>query len=254
MPKKVRPASNRGVRKNGFMDSDTATLWIGTYPAAGSDPGSGEGIWQVTLDRRTGKLGNPRLAITTPSPSFLGWHPSGTMLYAVSEVAEGAVSAFQFVEGELQHSSTVATGGASPCHLYANQDQLWVANYSDGVVTQIHLDDDGVPTGDPIFHRHEGSGPNTERQDGPHAHYVHDTGHEIWVSDLGTDELRRFTASGANGIAAELPPGTGPRHLATLPGGAVVVVGELDAQLHVIGEGGAVLSSQAVHEIGRAHV
>lgn len=228
------------------MDRDTAKLWIGTYPAEGSEPNSGEGIWQVTLDRRSGKLSDARLVITTPSPSFLALHPSGTVLYAVSETAPGEVSAFALADGGLTHLRTVPTGGESPCHVYAGEDTLWVASYSDGVVMQIRLDDDGVPSGEPQPHRNTGSGPNPERQEGPHAHYVHDVGNgEVWVSDLGTDELRRFTASGPDGIAAVLPPGTGPRHMATLPGGAVVVVGELDARLHVLTPPeGALLSSR----------
>ncbi|NJC21235.1 6-phosphogluconolactonase (cycloisomerase 2 family) [Arthrobacter pigmenti] len=239
---------------------ETAKLWIGTYPANGTDPGSGEGIWQVTLDRRTGKLSVARLAITTPSPSFLALHPSSPVLYAVSETAQGEVSAFAHDDGGLTHLRTVPTGGSSPCHIYAQQHTLWVANYGDGVVTQISLDD-GVPTGEFQAHEHSGSGVNKDRQEGPHAHFVHEAGagqRELWVSDLGTDELRRFTSSGADGIAAVLPPGTGPRHAVALPGraggagegggvssAAVVVVGELDARLHVISvPDGAVLSSQ----------
>ncbi|MHA7247202.1 lactonase family protein [Arthrobacter tecti] len=249
---------------------ETAKLWIGTYPANGTEPGSGEGIWQVTLDRRTGKLSDASLAITTPSPSFLAFHPSSPVLYAVAETAQGEVSAFAHDDGGLTHLRTVPTGGSSPCHVQAQQHTLWVANYGDGVVTQISLDDDGVPTGEFQAHQHSGSGVNKDRQEGPHAHFVHEVVSgagqgELWVSDLGTDEFRRFNSAGPDGIAAVLPPGTGPRHAVALPGGAdsagagegagegagaregaVVVVGELDARLHVLSvPDGAVLSSQA---------
>ena len=230
------------------MDSDIVNLLIGTYASDGAEPGSGEGIWRVTLDRRSGALSGDHLITTTTAPSFLALHPSGNMLYAVQETEQGQVSAFS-VQGEnLLLQATVPTGGSFPCHLLAFNDALWVANYGDGVVSRLDLNDDGEPTGMPAVYRNSGSGPNSERQEGPHAHFVHDTGNgSVWVSDLGTDEIRRFTVSGPDGLAAVLPPATGPRHQAALPGGAVVVVGELDSRLHVLASdgSGSILSSVA---------
>jgi 6-phosphogluconolactonase (cycloisomerase 2 family) len=228
-----------------LMDNDTVQLLVGTYPADGAEPGSGEGIWRVTLDRRSGALGAGQLAITTTAPSFLALHPSGRVLYAVGETEQGEVSAFSLYGDQLRHLRTVPTGGSFPCHLLASGEALWAANYGDGVVTRLDLNDDGEPLEAPAVYRNAGSGPNQERQEGPHAHYVHDAGNgSVWVTDLGTDEVRRFTRSGPDGLAAVLPPGTGPRHLAALAGGAVVVVGELDSRLHVLSVGnGSVLSS-----------
>lgn len=228
------------------MNSDTVQLMIGTYPADGAEPGSGEGIWRVNLDRRSGVLSGEELAITTTAPSFLALHPSGRVLYAVGETEQGEVSAFSVDGDDLTHLSTTPTGGAFPCHLLASQEALWVANYGDGVVTRLDLNGDGDPAKAPAVYRNAGTGPNTERQEGPHAHYVHDAGNgEVWVSDLGTDELRRFTSAGPDGLAAVLPPGTGPRHLAAL-GGAAVVIGELDSRLHVVSAdgSGSIISSQ----------
>ncbi|HEY5554051.1 MAG TPA: beta-propeller fold lactonase family protein [Cellulomonas sp.] len=66
-------------------------------------------------------------------------------------------------------------------------------------------------------------------------------GRFVIVVDLGTDELRRYArdpATGlvsAAGIAAALPPGTGPRHLVFAPDGRTVyVVGELDMSVRVL--------------------
>jgi 6-phosphogluconolactonase (cycloisomerase 2 family) len=217
------------------MDSDTVNLRIGTYPADGAEPRSGEGIWRVTLDRSNGALSGEELAITTTAPSFLAFHPSGRVLYAVGETEQGDVSAFSVDGDELRHLRTVPTGGSFPCHLLVSGEALWVANYGDGVVTRLDLDDDGEPVGAPAVYRNVGSGPNTERQEGPHAHYVHDAGNgSVWVTDLGTDEIRRFTPSGPDGLAAVLPPA-----------GSAVVVGELDSRLHMVSidGSGAVLSS-----------
>lgn len=221
------------------MDNDTVQLLVGTYPADGAEPGSGEGIWRVTLGLGSGALSGEELAITTTAPSFLALHPSGRVLYAVGETEQGEVSAFSVDGDELGHLRTVQTGGSFPCHLLVSGEGLWVANYGDGVVTRLGLNDDGDPVGEPAVYRNVGSGPNQERQEGPHAHYVHDAGNgSVWVTDLGTDEIRRFTPSGPNGLAAVLPPGTGPRHLSALAGGAVVV-GELDSRLHVVATDGS---------------
>lgn len=222
-----------------LMHTDTATLLIGTYPSDGAEPGSGEGIWAVTLDLRSGALSSERPVITTTAPSFLALHPSRPVLYAVGEVERGEVSAFAVDGDRLDLLRTVATGGSFPCHLRVTERAAWVANYGDGAVTRLDLNGDGAPAGEPVVYLNSGSGPNSERQDGPHAHFVHDAGDgDLWVSDLGTDELRRFTASGPDGVVAVLPPGTGPRHLTALAGGAVVVVGELDSRLHLLSADG----------------
>ncbi len=218
-----------------LMHTETVDLLIGTYPADGTEPGSGEGIWRVALDRRSGSLTGERLLATTTAPSFLALHPSRPVLYAVREAEQGSVSAFAVEDDSLNLLGAVATGGSFPCHLRVTEGRLWVANYGDGAVTRLDLNEQGEPVEDPAVYRNTGSGPNPERQDGPHAHYIHDAGHgQLWVSDLGTDEVRRFTASGPNGVVVQLAAGTGPRHMTTLPGGAVVVVGELDSRLHVL--------------------
>ena len=72
-----------------------------------------------------------------------------------------------------------------------------------------------------------GSGPNPERQEGPHAHMIlpsPDRGFILAV-DLGTDRLdvvptRYGDAAGlipADSPWTQMPPGTGPRHLAFHP-------------------------------------
>ena len=154
--------------------------------------------------------------------------------------------------GPLAVLDVVDSGGADPCHLLLAPDArtLYVANYSSGTLGVLPLDVDGRFTGEvraqsgPVqVFGHAGSGPDASRQDGPHAHFVAIApgGQFVVVADLGTDELRRYardTASGllaAAGIAATLPPGTGPRHLAFAPDGRTAyVVGELDVCVHVL--------------------
>ncbi|QTE31259.1 lactonase family protein [Pengzhenrongella sicca] len=228
-------------------------LWIGTYPAAGAGTpaGLGEGIWSVELDPATGALGGAHLAAATPAPSFLAVHPAGRVVYAAGETASGTVTSFAAgPRGELGALAVVSSGGADPCHLLLAPDAqtLYVANYSSGTLGVLPLDADGAFTrdvltaGGPVqVFAHAGSGPDAARQDGPHAHFVAlapGSAH-LLVVDLGTDELRRFRIETgglltADGVAATLPPGTGPRHLAAGPGGLLYVLGELDVSVRVL--------------------
>lgn len=218
----------------------STALWVGTYPAPGTEPGSGEGVWRVEV-ATDGTFSTPRLVAATPSPSFLALHPSGRTLYAVAEEMIGSVAAFPVVDGALGAPVRVPSGGAAPCHLLARSDDLWIANYVDGVASTVPVDPvtgeltSAVPTCFPGA----GSGPRADRQEGPHAHSSVAAGDDVVVVDLGADTLRRYPASpgpsqGEPGTAAILPPGTGPRHVAALPGGSLAVVGELDVRLHVL--------------------
>lgn len=227
-------------------------LIIGTYPA-GEDAGSGEGIWEVSLDPATGGLSKERLLVETPSPSFLALHPDRETVFAVAELEEGRVTSFTLTGDALVERESRSTGGVHPCHVVARERSVWVTNYSSGTFAVTGLDADAAFTGDVASFGHAGSGPDASRQEGPHAHYVLPAPDEdgAWVVDLGTDEIRRYVATGtgtagagetdglpvglaAAGIAAGLPAGSGPRHAAAHPSGTVFVAGELDSRVHLL--------------------
>ena len=216
-------------------------LIIGTYPA-GETAGSGEGLWEVFLQVETGELSGARQLVETPSPSFVALHPNGHTVFAVSELEEGAVVAFTLTADGLEVGERRPTMGAHPCHVVARDEQVWVANYSSGTFTSLAVDAQGAFTGLVQSFGHAGSGPDADRQEGPHAHYALPApdGDGAWVVDLGTDEVRRYPAGAepaavvADGIAATFPPGTGPRHGVVHPSGTVIVVGELDSRVHLL--------------------
>lgn len=225
------------------MSAQQTALWIGTYPVAGAGTpvGQGEGIWRVDLDPATGALSNARQVIETPSPSFLALH--GSVLYAVNEQTDGTVSSFDVVGDSLVHRETVPSGGADPCHLLLDGDVLLVANYSSGTLGVLPLDEDGgfAAHGPAQVLGHAGSGPDADRQESSHAHFValDPSGAFVLVVDLGTDEIRRYRREGGrlveDGIAATLPAGTGPRHVAfSADGRFAYVVGELDVTVRVL--------------------
>ena len=250
----TRPRTEPSHPRTAPTPAGRVPLWVGTYPVAGAGTpaGLGEGIWLVDLDPVDGTLHDARQVVESPSPSFVLPHPAGGVLYAVDESQEGTVTLFAVEAGGLRALATVGSGGAYPCHLALDEDgrTLLVANYASGTLGVLPLAADGtfdaevLETGGPVqVFGHAGSGPVADRQEGPHAHFAVTAPGErhVLVVDLGTDEVRRYARDPRTrrlapaGIAATLPAGTGPRHLAFSDDGAwAYVVGELDGAVHVL--------------------
>ncbi|TDQ49211.1 lactonase family protein [Actinorugispora endophytica] len=221
-------------------------LWIGSY-TFGSGPGeSAAGVQRVRLDTGSGALEDAGVAAESGNPSFVALSADGGAVYAVNELEAGRVSGFAVIGGQgLKEQGSVPTGGSSPCHLLVHPGgrHLVTANYGDGSVSVHALAADGAP-GEPVQRfTHTGSGPDTERQEGPHAHsvYLAPGGGHLLVVDLGTDELRCHPFDpaspepvGPGHIAARFDPGTGPRHLAAHSSGHLYVAGELDSRVHIL--------------------
>lgn len=217
----------------------TELLYAGAY--TGESGGEGEGISLLRRDPVTGDLSRSGLAARTPSPSFLAQHPTQPVLYAVNELVLGSVTAFGVgPDGALEQLAVRPTGGGHPCHLAVTRDggHLVVANYSSGSVSVLPLGPDGLPGGRTDLLDLEGSGPDPERQKGAHAHMAQpdDTGH-VLIADLGSDRVWRARLDALSGRLTDLAaaivaaPGTGPRHVRPTPDGALLLVGELSAEM-----------------------
>jgi 6-phosphogluconolactonase (cycloisomerase 2 family) len=156
-------------------------------------------------------------------------HPTLPVLYAVSEQEGGALVAFHL--GEAEEARAIKTGGSSPCHVAVHPGGAIaaVANYADGSVALVGLDTGGLPADEPLVHRFSGSGPNRERQEGPHAHFVKFIGDELYVVDLGSDRLHRLDLMGNTLGTITFPAGSGPRHFTGGRPGQWFVACELDA-------------------------
>jgi 6-phosphogluconolactonase (cycloisomerase 2 family) len=195
-------------------------------------------------DPDTGALKAVGSPMPTPAPSFVARHPELPVAYAVNELTEGRVSAFELSQdGVLLPMGSWSTGGSQPCHVTVEPSgrHLLVANYDSGSITTFPLGPDGRPTHRASLAAHSGAGPHPQRQRGPHAHSVVVTGDSVIAVDLGADTIFRYPLDPASGelgpgeVAASLPPGTGPRHVAiakpsdTSPEGGLHLVGELTA-------------------------
>ncbi|WP_432006258.1 lactonase family protein [Streptomyces parvus] len=222
-----------------MIGNSTGRAFLGSFTSAG-----GLGVSAASVDRETGALTVLGSTDAVPDPSFLAVGPreSGTVLYAVGESAPGVAAAFT-VDGDVPTLLTPAQAvdGDAPTHLALAANHLVTANYSSGSVTALPVLADGSLGATASVLRHEGSGPDTGRQEAPHAHQVlaDPSGNWLVSVDLGTDSVRVCAldpATGALRLHGEtaLRPGTGPRHLAFHPSGALAyVLGELEPVLTV---------------------
>ncbi|HYI15270.1 MAG TPA: lactonase family protein [Thermomicrobiales bacterium] len=226
------------------MEQRKPLVYVGTYTGIPPEPrGRGEGIYAFQMDLDDGALKPVSMNAGVPNPSFLAAHPDGRTLYAANETTTldgqpgGAVSAFAIdrESGGLTFLNRQSSHGTDPCHVSIDRSgrTVMVANYTSGSIAVLPIGAGGRlgPASD--VHQHRGSGPNPERQAGPHAHFITPdaTDRFVLVADLGLDQVLIYRLDAERGTltaheppAAELPPGSGPRHLAFNPSAPVIYV------------------------------
>lgn len=187
-------------------------------------------------------------------PSYL--YRNGNILYAVIETADyngkngGAVASFRLDDKPVL-INIVNTMGQHPCYLITDSKRtmLFAANYTEGTISVFPLNNDGSIDEMCFEVKHEGSGPNPNRQEKPHMHYIQFMEDEtyICVSDLGTDRLSGYKIIKENqnidnnaddnahdnsnvkiqlihAFDIKLPEGSGPRHFVYSPDGMYIYV------------------------------
>ncbi|HEY2792373.1 MAG TPA: beta-propeller fold lactonase family protein, partial [Micromonosporaceae bacterium] len=187
------------------------------------------------------------LAVTPfADPSWVVRSPDGRFLYPVSEAEQGQVAAFgagagagalALPDAHFAELSAHPTGGAEPCHaaFIGGWSHLAVANYASGSLSVHPIGPDGSVGARTCLIQHSGSGPDPDRQAGPHVHMVTEdpAGRHVLAVDLGVDSIFGYELDRATGVLHQvsqtrLRPGFGPRHLAFHPDARhVYVVGEL---------------------------
>ena len=186
------------------------TVYIGTYTGPKS---TSKGIHALRFDPSSGALTPIGLVAESSNPSFLALHPNGEFLFAVNEVGEfekqksGAVSAFRRdgTTGRLTLINQRASKGGAPCHIVVDRSGKFVlvANYTGGNVAVLPIGKDGSLGEAVSVVQHEGSGPNAQRQKGPHAHSINvdQTNRFAVAADLGIDKLLVYRFDAATGSA-----------------------------------------------------
>ncbi|MCC3771475.1 lactonase family protein [Streptomyces sp. UNOC14_S4] len=212
--------------------------YIGSFTKAG-----GAGLTVAEVDPRTGGLTAVHSTDAVVNPSFLALSPGGDVLYAVSETDEGAAAAFSLADPARPAllGEPVPVRGEAPTHLACVGTHLFTANYRSGSVSALPVRTGGGLGAPSAVLPHRGSGPVTERQQGPHAHAVvpDPSGRWLLAVDLGTDSVWIHALGPVTGLPrahgeTRLRPGTGPRHLAFHPrGDRAYVLNELDSTVVV---------------------
>jgi len=247
-------ASGRSAASHGYL------ALVGTY----TNKTDSKGIYAYDFDAETGKLTAKGLAVTTADPSFLAIHPNGKFVYAVNESGkQSAVSAFALdaPSGKLTLLNQLPALGEDPCYITFDKTGKYVliANYTSGNVAVFPILEDGKLGEHTALLRDAGAvGPNKQRQEGPHAHWIGLSAHNhfAYVADLGLDHVMIYNFDAAKGtltrgdaassdaeagaakpsdaFTATLSPGTGPRHVVfSADGKFMYVLGELQSTVTV---------------------
>ena len=259
-----------GTVSFGASHSGKYLLFVGTYTDGGS-----KGIYSYRFDESSGKLSSLGVAAQASNPSFLAVAPGGKFLYAVNEVhdykgaASGGVTAFEIDHktGKLAQLDEVASRGSDPCYISFDRSGKYalVANYTGGDVAVLPLLSDGrVAEASSVLNDTGALGPNKDRQDAPHAHWIEASARNrfAYVADLGLDRVLIYKFDATKGtlspgepvlaaakakakaktgasdgyafFSATLAPGTGPRHVAfSASGDFMYALGELDSTVTV---------------------
>ena len=221
-------------------------VYVGAYTEPGM--GSAKGIAVFRFDPDAGTLSPVQVVAGVANPSFLALDAAGRHLYAVNELPEGGVTAFDRdpATGMLAEINRQPAHGADSCYvsLAAGERFALVANYTGGTIAVLPIGADGrlEPATDVIHH--EGSGVRPE-QEGAHPHMIapDPDGRHVLVTDLGVDRVFVYQLDTNTG---QLVPnergapfvqedaGSGPRHFAFAPHSRwLYVIDELASTLTV---------------------
>jgi 6-phosphogluconolactonase len=208
-------------------------VYVGTYTFPGTAPGGthqsqARGIYVFRMNPGSGGLTLLQVA-EIPNPSYLALDPTLRYLYSVNEMTAGAVSAFAVnqTNGSLSFINTMATNGQDTTHLSVQPSGpfLLSASYTSGNFQVFRINSDGSigAMTDNFQSVGNGTGPNPDRQEGPHAHQILtdvDANHVFGV-DLGADKVDVWNLDPGTGKLipntvpfAPVASGSGPRHMA----------------------------------------
>ncbi len=203
-------------------------LIAGTYNSSKS-----EGVYVYNFNSADGSVKKIN-HVKTSNPSYLAISPNEKFVYAVQEEGNnnvgGNIAAFQFNKqtGELTLINQQPSGGDHPCYVEVDKTGKWVfaGNYTSGTVAVLPVLENGSLGAATTTIQHSGSGPNIQRQKGPHVHctYISTDNKWLFVPDLGIDKVMIYSFDALTGKLtaakdpyAESAPGAGPRHFTFHP-------------------------------------
>jgi 6-phosphogluconolactonase len=229
-------------------------VYVATYtapgvPPGGTHPSTAVGIYVFEMDPGDGGL-TPLQIVPASNPSFIALDPGLRYLYSVNEETAGRVSAYAInqMNGMLSFLNTVSANGKDTTHLSVQPSghYLFAANYTSGnfPVYRILANGSIGPMTDEFQSEGNGTGPNPDRQEGPHAHQILTDlhGNHVFGVDLGADKVNVLNLDPGTGVLspntvpfAPVASGSGPRHMAFHPDGQhAYVLDELVSSITVV--------------------
>ena len=210
------------------MKNTRYIAYVGTYTSSGKS----QGIYIFEMNPTSGELNLLGTSEKIENPSYQVIDNKIEFLYTVMETENfngklsGAVAAFAIDRetGLLKFINSQPAEGRAPCHININKSRshIFTANYREGIVSVFPLNSDGSICAASCVIEHKGSGPNKERQEKAHAHYVSLTPDEKYLCavDLGIDKIMVYEFDSTTGKLhpskhpeVNIRPGSGPRHM-----------------------------------------
>ena len=227
-------------------------LYVGTYtrPAPYLADTNGKGLYVLDYDEASGAVSIAQEVPGIENPSYLCIAPDGRTLHAIWEVLEwpeGLVSSYAIDpgSGELAYLGVQGSRGTVTCYgmVDSRSRAAVIANYWSGTVAMFPMRPDGSLAEASSVDQHEGTGPDTARQEGPHAHCIVISPDDRFAfsADLGTDSIYGYrldyeAMTMERTSELDLPAGAGPRHFVFTPSGQhAYAICELDSSIAALG-------------------
>lgn len=215
-------------------------FFVGDYTRLG-----GPGVALCELDGNAMRLIESSAELLE-NPTYVILSGDQNTLYATSSTPcdgeqGGSVAAYDVSAGTLRLVSRHSTAGFSACHLTLSPDErfLYVANYASGSIAVFPVSGTQIDRRIQLI-QHQGHGPNVERQEQAHAHFVafHPEDGCLYAVDLGMDAIMRYQQNPETGLLTlkeqiSVPAGLGPRHLVFAPNDMMYVAHELGSAVSV---------------------
>jgi 6-phosphogluconolactonase len=211
-------------------------LLVGSYTA-----GQSQGIYRLKFDSATGQIDpKPLQVVKSDNPSWLTVSKDQRHLFVVNENGPGQKDPVGRVSSyaidpkthALSLINQVQSLGNEPTHssLSVDGSHLFVSNYSvvedpGGTLAVLPVGADGALKPVVQMSSHPSSRVNPERQMSAHVHSTVSSpdGHYVFSNDLGADKIfvyrfdpkanPQLPLTAATPASAQLPAGSGPRHL-----------------------------------------
>ena len=173
--------------------SDEIKMLIGTY----TENCSSKGIYYYQFNQNTGES-KLLSTIMSENPSFISLHENNKNFYAVNEFNNGKQSLSSFLiqdNSEIKQLNQVSTNfneksGADPCNILIFDKYILTSNYTGGSFTLFEIDESNKSLKpNPI--QYFSYSPKSHF----HCAILSPDKKFIFISDLGTDMIHRFTIS-----------------------------------------------------------